>query len=226
MFSNSVAIVCAFILLQTSETVTARSTINSRASHAQVARRLVHKANWTSMGTLSTVDEFRGFPMVNIISMADSALHEKSTGHIYYLLTDLDFTGKDLHKVNKLTALFSDDQDLSCTAKHIDSMEPTCARVIISGQSRILNETTDEYGIANAAFTNRHPASIQWRNTHSFYLCEMFIEKIALLDYYGGPKFISPEEYYAANFDDGNDMSESGRYKDAIPSVISPKSFW
>lgn len=224
MFSKSVAFVCAFILLQTSEMVTARSTL--RANPAQVARRLVHKANWTSMGTLSTADEFLGFPMVNIISMADSALHEKSTGHIYYLLTDLDFTGQDLHKVNKLTALFSDDQDLSCTAKHIDSMEPTCARVIITGQRSILNVTSNEYAIANAAYTNRHPASIHWRETHSFYLCEMVIEKIALLDYYGGPKFITPEEYYAANLDDENDMYGSGRYKDAIPSVIAPKSFW
>lgn len=223
MYSRSVAIVCAIIVLVTSEVVMARSAKYLEENHhAKVARRLVHKANWTSMGTLSTSEEFLGFPLVNIISIADSALNNKSTGHIYYLLTDLDYTGKDLHIENKLTTLFSDDQDLSCTKKNIDSMEPTCARVIICGQNRILNETSDEYKFANAAFTSRHPASIHWRSTHSFYLCELIIERIALLDYYGGPKYITPEEYYDANFDYENDVSGPS----IIPSVIAPKTHW
>lgn len=223
MFSKSVTFVCAFIVLVASDVIMARSMKHARANHAKTARRLVHKANWTSMGTLSTAEEFLGFPMVNIISVADSAVDGKSTGHIYYMLTDLDFTGQDLHKINKLTALFSDDQDLSCTHKQIDSMEPTCARVIITGSSQILNETSENYHIADEAYTNRHPASIHWRETHAFYLCELIIEKIALLDYYGGPKFISPEEYYAANFDDENNGSRNRiRF---IPSVISPKRF-
>lgn len=225
LFSRSVAIICAFIVVLSSGVTTARSSKHFRdaANHANVARRLVHKANWTSMSTLSTADEFIGFPMVNIISMADSPVDAKSTGHIYYLLTDLDFTGQDLHKVNKLTVLFSDDQDLSCAQKQIDSMEPTCARVIIAGHSHILNATSDEYHIADEAYTSRHPASVHWRHTHAFYLCELIIEKIALLDYYGGPKFIAPEAYYAANYDEDN---VEGERDNVIPSVISPKSFW
>lgn len=230
MFSRSVAIFCVLIVMVSCVAVLARSAKHSHrvhdASHAKVARRLVHKSNWTSMGTLSTNEEFVGFPMVNIISMADSPLGEKSTGHIYYLLTDLDFTGQDLHKENKLTTLFSDDQDLSCTRKQIDSMEPTCARVIITGQSHILNETSSEYHVADAAYTSRHPASVHWRNTHEFYLCELIIEKIALLDYYGGPKFISADEYYAANFDEDDENDVAVHRGDVIPSVISPKSFW
>lgn len=226
MHCRSATIICALIVLMTNGLATARSLEPRSEYHAEVARRLVHKSNWTSMGTLATCKHFVGFPMVNIISVADSATGNKSTGHIYYLLTDLDFTGKDWRKDNKMTALFTDDQDSSCSRKFIDPMEPTCARVIISGHNKVLNEASDEYRFAEAAFTNRHPASVHWRKSHTFYLCELIIEKIALLDFYGGPKFIEPEDYYAADFDDENDLSEYDESNDVIPSVISPKLWW
>lgn len=226
MYSKTVTIICAFIVVLTSEVATARSAKHyDRANHANVARRLVHKSNWMSVGTVSTAAEFLSFPMVNVKSMADSALGDKSTGNIYFLLTDLDFTGKDLQKLNKLTVLFSDEQDMTCTRQNIDAMEPTCARVIIAGHNQIMNNMSAEYNIANAAFTSRHPASINWRRRHTFHLCELIIEKIALLDFYGGAKYITPEEYYTANFDDDNDNNDvAGSYSEVNPSVISPKS--
>lgn len=99
--------------------------------YAQMARYLVHRSDWTSMGTNSL--EFPGFPMVNIISMADSPKNEKSTGNIYFYLTDLDYTGQDLKQDNKLTIMLSQDQDLSCKKANMDSMEPTCARIMMTG---------------------------------------------------------------------------------------------
>jgi hypothetical protein len=66
------------------------------------------------MGTISTLPTLNGFPMVNVISVADSAKNEKSTGKIFFYLTMLDFTAQDLSKSNKLTALFSMDQTLYC----------------------------------------------------------------------------------------------------------------
>lgn len=104
--------------------------------YAKIARYLVHKSNWTSMGTISTEPALLNYPMVNVISIADSALNAPSTGRIYFLLTDLDFTGQDLAVNNKLTALFTEDQDLACTTNHTDTMEPICARVIFVGQMR------------------------------------------------------------------------------------------
>lgn len=80
--------------------------------------------------------------MVNVISTADSPRGWKSTGQIYYFLTNLDFTAKDLLKDNKMTVMFSNDQDLSCSKKGIDPLEPTCPRIMISGstyQVRILS---------------------------------------------------------------------------------------
>lgn len=73
--------------------------------------------------------------MVNVISIADSPRGSKSTGQIYYFLTNLDFTAKDLLKDNKLTVMFSNDQDLSCAKQGIDPLEPTCPRVMMSGST-------------------------------------------------------------------------------------------
>lgn len=170
--------------------------------YAAMARYLVHKSNWTAMGTISSQSTLREFPMVNIISIADSPLNGPSTGRIYFLLTDLDFTGQDLKVHNKLTALFTEDQDLACTSNATDSMEPTCARVIIAGSLHKLDATDAEYQEADQWYTDRHPASINWRKTHQFYLCKLVITKIVLLDFYGGPHYVSIDDYYNANYAD------------------------
>lgn len=200
--------------------------------YAKMARYLVHKSNWTAMGTISSLSIIQGFPMVNVISIADSAWQAKSTGRIYCLLTDLDFTAKDLAKTNKLTALFSEDQDLACTANGTDSMEPTCARVIITGSIMRLDPNTPEYADANEWYTNRHPASIHWRKTHSFYFCKLNIENIAVLDFYGGAHYISVVDYYNANYDADDVWDGSSEENDVDlvtlnvkrqPSVITPQ---
>lgn len=116
--------------------------IGSQLNHALIARKLVHKTDWASVGTISTNNETKGFPMVNIISINDNDVKNQSTGHIQFLLTDLDFTGPDWQRNNKVTFLFTDEQTLSCS-KHwpsIDPMEPTCPRVMISGEVKKVNK--------------------------------------------------------------------------------------
>ncbi|XP_017047030.1 uncharacterized protein LOC108092071 isoform X2 [Drosophila ficusphila] len=103
-------------------------------NHAKIARDLVHRANWAALGSLSTNKLVEGYPMVNIISIDDSDEKGNSTGRIRFLLTDLDFTGPDWQKDNKVTFLFSDEQTLRCKDAGKDPMEPTCARSMISGQ--------------------------------------------------------------------------------------------
>lgn len=107
--------------------------------HASVARSLVHKTDWASVGSISTNDKITDYPMVNIISVDDSAVDGSSTGRIHFLLTDLDFTGPDWKHINKVTFLFSDDQTLNCKNHGQDPMEPTCARTIISGKVKKVN---------------------------------------------------------------------------------------
>lgn len=169
--------------------------------YAKMARYLVHKAEWVSMGSLSTVEAIKGYPMVNIIATADSARGAKSTGTLFFYLTMLDYTAQDLSKDNRLTILLSMDQDLECSKQGIDPMEPTCARIMISGRAVKLEEGTDEYTFGKNAMFSHHPAAKHWLDTHNFFLCKLDIVQIAVLDYYGGPHYVTVEDYMNADPD-------------------------
>lgn len=110
------------------------------------------------MGTISSDSDIETFPMVNVVSMADSALNETSTGEIYFLMTDLDYTGKDLQRANKLTALFTMEQYRRCS----DPMEPTCARIIVTGKMVRVDEDHPEYNFGRRAMLSRHPVAENW----------------------------------------------------------------
>uniref|UniRef100_A0A182LZ99 CREG-like beta-barrel domain-containing protein n=1 Tax=Anopheles culicifacies TaxID=139723 RepID=A0A182LZ99_9DIPT len=195
--------------------------------YAKMARYLVHKAEWVSMGSLSTVDAIKGFPMVNIISVADSARGEKSTGVLYFYLTMLDYTAQDLHKDNRLTVMLTLDQDKYCTNNGIDPMEPTCARIMISGRADKIINGTDEYAFGSRAMFSRHPAAEKWIKTdgHNFFLCKLNITQIAVLDFYGGPHYVTVEDYMAADPDKqlavADDSSKSNSNERQIPPRFS-----
>lgn len=169
--------------------------------YAKMARWLVHNVEWTAMGTISTLPQIAGFPMVNVIAMADSKKSAKSTGNIYFYLTMLDFTAQDLSKKNELTTLFTMDQNLACTKQNVDPMEPTCARVMISGEALRVPQDSEEFEFATAAMLSHHPASVNWLKTHNFFLCKLNISSICVLDWYGGPHFVTSEDYFNAELD-------------------------
>ncbi|XP_023301314.2 protein CREG1 [Lucilia cuprina] len=171
--------------------------------HVKIARNLVHQANWASVGTISTHSAVKDYPMVNIISINDNDAFGQSTGRIRFLLTDLDFTGPDWQHNNKATFLFTDEQLMHCSKRPwpdnnspIDPMEPTCARAIISGQVVKMDKSSNDYDGALVAFVERHPAAKNWLKAHSFYLCELNITNIFVLDYYGGPHTVNITDYY------------------------------
>lgn len=174
--------------------------------YAKMARWLVHNVEWTAMGTISTLPSIAGFPMVNVIAMADSEKGAKSTGNIYFYLTMLDFTAQDLSKKNQLTALFTMDQNLYCTKRNVDPMEPVCARAMISGEALRVAKGTKEFDFATNAMVSHHPASVNWLNTHDFFLCKLNISSVCILDWYGGPHFVSTDEYFKAEIDSDNDF--------------------
>lgn len=164
--------------------------------YAQMARWLVHNMEWTAMGTISTLPAIAGFPMVNVIAMADSEKSAKSTGNIYFYLTMLDFTAQDLSKKNQLTTLFTMDQNLLCTNQKMDPMEPTCARGMISGEALRVPTDSAEFDFATAAMVSHHPSSVNWIKTHDFFLCKLNISSICILDWYGGPHYVTVDEYF------------------------------
>lgn len=176
--------------------------------YAKMARWLVHNSEWMATGTISTLKSIEGFPMVNVIAMADSEKGEKSTGIIYFYLVMLDFTAQDLSKRNQMTALFSLDQSLYCTQRNVDPMEPTCARIMISGEALRVPRDTDEFNFAANAMKSHHPATAHWIDAHDFFLCKLNITQICVLDWYGGPHFVSVEDYYKTPLDGENPRKE------------------
>lgn len=155
--------------------------------------------DWTSASTNSV--QFPGIPFVNVISVSDSAIGGRSTGLIYFYITDLDFTAKDLNADDRISLLFTEEQGLSCSARGEDAMEPTCARIIITGKRRILEENTREWLFARIAMTSRHPSVLNWEKEHKFYLCKVEIDQVIVLDFYGGANYVTAEDYYRANYD-------------------------
>ncbi|KAM7361399.1 cellular Repressor of E1A-stimulated Genes [Cochliomyia hominivorax] len=175
-------------------------------NHVKIARKLVHQANWAAVGTISVDNAVKDYPMVNVISVDDSDAFGTSTGHIRFFLTDLDFTGQDWHRNNKATFLYSDEQQLHCSKRAwpdnnqpIDPMEPTCARAIISGEIVKMDKNDKNYDAALVAFVERHSAARNWIKAHNFYLCELNITNIYVLDFYGGPHNINITEYYSTD---------------------------
>lgn len=107
--------------------------IDTSIQDAKNTRAIVHKSNWASFGTISSLPKLQGYPMVNIISIADDATDSVSTGNIYFYLADYDLTAPDITADNVATLTVTDEQDLSCSNNNIDPMSPNCGRVILSG---------------------------------------------------------------------------------------------
>lgn len=70
---TSALVVCTILSLGKDKSINA-SDFSARPpyhEYARVARYLVHKSNWTLMGTISSVSAIHGYPMVNVISIED-----------------------------------------------------------------------------------------------------------------------------------------------------------
>lgn len=148
------------------------------------------------MATVSTLPAISGFPIADIVSIADSVEGEKSTGQIYMILTDLHFPEQDLLVNNKLTLLFSMEQYKNCS----DAMEPTCARLTITGKLLKIPGGTEEHEFGMNAMLSRHPIVKKWilYPYHEFYLAKVEVQYIMLQDFYGRPNNVAVEDYFAA----------------------------
>lgn len=149
------------------------------------------------MATISTLPELSGYPVADVVSYADSPIGENSTGEIYMLLTDLHSPEQDLLVDNKLTLLFSMAQYKNCS----DPMEPTCARLMMTGSKSRIEENTEEHDFAMRALLSRHPRIKMWilYPYHEFYLAKVKIEYIMLQDFYGRPTNVPVDEYFTAD---------------------------
>ncbi|CAD6992700.1 protein CREG1 [Ceratitis capitata] len=204
--SKSIAVLAslfvALISLDSCAAYSAHGRQPPNLSDAVLTRRLVHQANWASVGSISTSDKIPDYPMVNILAVDDSALNGSSTGYIHFFLLNLDFTGRDTQQKNKVTFFFTEEQSNSCSKRGINPMEPACPRAMISGSVQKLDKSSPDYNDHLQAFINRHKNAEKWvAHGHHFELCELEIENIFIVAYQGGPRVIPAEEYYNAHLE-------------------------
>ncbi|EHH50797.1 hypothetical protein EGM_01677, partial [Macaca fascicularis] len=81
-----------------------------------------------------------------------------------------------------------------CKKHGFDPQSPLCAHIILSGTVTKVNET--EMDIAKHSLFIRHPEMKTWPSSHNWFFAKLNITSIWVLDYFGGPKIVTPEEYY------------------------------
>ncbi|XP_023375706.1 protein CREG1 [Pteropus vampyrus] len=85
-----------------------------------------------------------------------------------------------------------------CRKHGFDPQSPLCAHIILAGTVTKVNET--ERDIAKRSLFIRHPEMETWPSSHDWFFAKLNITNIWLLDYFGGPKIVTPEEYYNVTF--------------------------
>ncbi|XP_078050425.1 cellular Repressor of E1A-stimulated Genes [Augochlora pura] len=161
---------------------------------ALMARYIVNQADWVSVATISTRKEIEGYPAATLVSYSDGELGSGS-GIPYLYLTPLDFTAQDLAKDNRVSVMMTLAQGNYCKSKNWDPMDPRCARILMSGKILPLKNDTSELDLAKRVFFERHPTLVHMPPNHRFYFAKLKIATIAVLDTFGGPKYVNVKEY-------------------------------
>ncbi|XP_016913983.1 protein CREG1 [Apis cerana] len=161
---------------------------------ALMARYIVNQADWVSVATISTRQDIKSFPAVTLVSYTDGLLGNGS-GIPYLYLTPLDFTTQDLAKDNRASLLMTLAQGEYCKSKQWDPMDPRCARILLTGKIKSLKNESMELNFAKKVFFTRHPGLVNMPEDHHFYFAKLKIISIVVLDTFGGPKYVSVEDY-------------------------------
>ncbi|OWR53395.1 protein CREG1 [Danaus plexippus] len=164
-----------------------------------MARYVLHNCNWASIATISTLPAIEGFPFSNVKSIVDGSL-ANSTGIPYFYMSPLDFTARDLSKDIRSTVLVSLEETRFCEFKKYDPEDPRCTRLMLSGLMKKVKENTPEYTFAKAALFERHPDMANFPPDHNWFVAKMKIAQIAMVDWFGGAKYVPVKDYLAYNY--------------------------
>lgn len=163
-----------------------------------MARYIMHQSDWVSIATISTQSSIKGYPFVGLKSLSDGP-ETNSTGIPYLYMTEMDISGKDLETDPRVTVMATLAQSDYCRTENFDPQDPRCAKVIISGKFIKINKNSPEYKFGQESLFDRHPAMKTWPTDHEFYVSKVDPIQIDVLDYFGGIKHVSREDYFNAN---------------------------
>ncbi|KAK5847407.1 hypothetical protein PBY51_016535 [Eleginops maclovinus] len=162
---------------------------------ARVARFVAHQCDWASMATVSSHSPLQGRPFSNTFSVSDGP-RGSGTGVPYLYLTRMEVSVQDL-QVNPASSLsMSLAQTDYCRLQGFDPQSPLCAHIILSGDMVEVEGVEAEF--AQKALFTRHPEMMEWPVDHGWFFAKLNITQVWVLDYFGGVKKVTPEEYFNA----------------------------
>ncbi|XP_007541465.1 protein CREG1 [Poecilia latipinna] len=162
---------------------------------ARVARFIAHQCDWASMATISSHKPVVGQPFSNVFSVSDGP-HGTSSGVPYMYLTHMEVSVQDLQVNPQASLSMSLAQTDYCKQQGFDPQSPLCAHIILSGSVLQVNGTEADF--AKKALFSRHPEMIDWPTDHNWFFAKFNITQVWVLDYFGGVKVVSPDEYFQA----------------------------
>ncbi|XP_016046143.1 protein CREG1 isoform X2 [Erinaceus europaeus] len=168
-----------------------------REDAARVARFVTHVSGWGALATISANPAVRGRPFVDVLSLSDGPPGSGS-GVPYFYLSPLMQTVQDLQENLYSTLTLSLAQTSYCVNHGFDPQSPLCAHTMLSGTVTKVNET--ELDFAKTSLFTRHPAMKTWPSSHNWFFAKLNITNIWVVDYFGGAKVVTPEEYYNVTF--------------------------
>merc|ERR1712194_598591 len=121
------------------------------------ARWLAHNLDYGILATTSArAPPLQGYPFGNVQSYADGAIQVgNSTGRLWYYVSNLDQSMKDI-AVNPKCSLSISEAWLdgvngykTCFQQNIDPENPTCTRVVFSGEFVTIEKTNPDYQLAH-----------------------------------------------------------------------------
>ncbi|KAM4699372.1 protein CREG1 isoform 2-T2 [Discoglossus pictus] len=162
---------------------------------ARVARFVAHHCDWGALATISSHEPVRGQPFANVFSVSDGPL-KSGTGVPYMYLTSMEISVQDLQVNPNASLTMSLAQTHYCKKQGYDPQSPLCAHIILSGSIQTVDGT--ETDTAKVALFSRHPEMKDWPHDHNWFFAKLNITNIWVLDYFGGIKTVTPEDYYSA----------------------------
>merc|ERR1711860_220881 len=165
---------------------------------ARMARYVTHHSEWASMATISVREPIVGFPFANVFSVSDGTNVVDSTGIPYMYLTPMEMFVHDLKVDNRATLTMSLAQGIYCDRKQYDPEDPRCAHICLTGTVEKVEKNSTEEAFAKKALFSRHPEMPGWPSDHGWYFAKLNITNILVLDFFGGAKHVTVDEYFNA----------------------------
>ncbi|XP_017230182.1 uncharacterized protein LOC108204972 [Daucus carota subsp. sativus] len=160
------------------------------ADAAPFARWLVSHSSWGVLNTIA--DDMGGAPFGNVVSFSDGQ-PDSGSGIPYFYLTTLDPTATYALKDQRSSFTISEYNIGTCGKK--DPENPSCAKITLTGKLNVLDNKSNEAEYAQNALFSKHPEMEDWPKDHNFQIFKLDIENIFLINWFGGPKPLTPDEY-------------------------------